>query len=95
MRAERLPCPVNIAIHQGIVYAFRSYLFGPGLEVASGVERASTRALSPGEGGIFLTGEARKGLAGPGWNARLRRVGVDSDDRRLTNIEIYRLGDPA
>ena len=95
VRAERLPCPVNIAIHQGIVYAFRSYLFGPGLEVASGVERASTRALSPGEGGIFLTGEARKGLAGPGWDARLRRVGVDSDDRRLTNIEIHRLGDPA
>ena len=95
VRAERLPCPVNIAVHQGVVYAFRSYLYGPGLEVASGVERASTRALQPGEGGIFLTGEARKGLAGPGWDARLRRVDVGGDDRRLTNVEIYRLGDPA
>ena len=94
VRAERLPCPVNIAIHQGTVYAFRSYLFGSGLEVASGVERASTRALSPGEGGIFLTGEARKGLAGPGWDARFRRVDVGADDRRLTNVEIYRLGEP-
>ncbi len=91
VRAERLPCPVNIAIHQGVVYAFRSYLFGPGLEVASGAERASTRALQPGEGGIFITGQARKGLTGPGWEARLRRVEVASDDRRLANIEIYRL----
>jgi len=91
---ERLTCPVNIAIHQGVVYAFRSYLFGPGLEVASGVERASTRALRAGEGGIFLTGEARKGLAGPGWDARLRPVDVGSDDRRLTNTEIYRLDAP-
>ena len=95
VRTERLPCPVNIAIHQGIVYAFRSYLYGPGLEVASGVERASTRALSPGEGGVFITGEARKGLAGPGWDARLRRVDVGSDDRRITNVDIYRVGKPA
>jgi class 3 adenylate cyclase len=94
VRAEELPCPVNIAIHQGIVYAFRSYLYGPGLEVASGVERASTRALEPGEGGIFLTGEARQGLAGPGWDRRLRRIDVGSDDRRLTGVEIYRLGTP-
>jgi class 3 adenylate cyclase len=94
VRAERLPCPVNIAIHQGILYAFRSYLFGPGLEVASGAERASTRALQTGEGGIFLTGQARKGLTGSGWDARLRRVDVDSDDRRLADIEIYRLGEP-
>jgi len=76
------------------VYAFRSYLFGSGLEVTSGVERASTRALSPGEGGIFLTGEARKGLAGPGWDARFRRVDVGPDDRRLTDVEIYRLREP-
>jgi adenylate cyclase len=95
VRAERLPCPLNIAIHQGIVYAFRSYLYGPGLEVTSGVERASTRALEPGEGGIFLTGEARKGLAGPRWDARLRRVEVGSDDRRLTDVEVYRLRPPA
>ena len=95
VRAEGLPCPVNIAVHQGVVYAFRSYLYGPGLEVSSGMERASTRALAPGEGGIFLTGEARKGLAGSGWDARLQRIDVASDDRRLTGIEIYRLGRPA
>ena len=95
VRAETLPCPVNIALHQGPLYAFRSYLYGPGLEVAGGVERASTRALQAGEGGIFLTGEARKGLTGPGWDARLRRVDVGSDDRRLTGVEIYRLGNPA
>jgi hypothetical protein len=51
--------------------------------------------LEPGEGGIFLTGEARKGLGGPGWDARLRRVDVGADDRRLTGVEIYRLGNPA
>jgi len=95
VRSEALPCPINIAVHQGPLYAFRSYLYGPGLEVASGAERASTRALEPGEGGIFLTGEARKGLGGPGWDARLRRVDVGADDRRLTGVEIYRLGNPA
>jgi class 3 adenylate cyclase len=92
LRTERLTCPVNIAIHQGVVYAFRSYLYGPGLEVANGVERASTRALAPGEGGIFLTGEARKALAGPAWDVRLQRIDAGSDDRRLAHTEIYRLG---
>ena len=95
VRDERLPCPINIAVHQGLLYAFRSYLFGPGLEVASGAERASTRALPLGEGGIFITGEARKGLAGPRWDARLRRVDVGSDDRRLAGVEIYHLLEPA
>jgi class 3 adenylate cyclase len=95
VRDERLPCPINIAVHQGLLYAFRSYLYGPGLEVASGAERASTRALAAGEGGVFITGEARKGLAGRGWDARLRRVDVGADDRRLTGVEIYRLGSPA
>jgi class 3 adenylate cyclase len=90
VRQEKLPCPLNVAVHQGMLYAFRSYLYGPGLDVAAGVERASSGVLAPDEGSIFVTGEARSGLAGTVWETRLEPVDIRSP--RLVAIQIYRLG---
>jgi class 3 adenylate cyclase len=87
---EKLPCPLNLAVHQGILYAFRSYLYGPGLDVAARVERASAGVLAPDEGSIFVTGEVRNGLAGTVWETRLELVDIRS--ARLAAIQIYRLG---
>jgi hypothetical protein len=90
VRQEKLPCPLNVAVPQGMVYAFRSYLYGPGLDVAAGVERASSGVLAPDEGSIFVTGEARSGLAGTVWDTRLESVDIRLP--RLVAIQIYRLG---
>ena len=91
-RQEKLRCPMNVAVHQGILYAFRSYFYGLGIEVASAVENASHAVLPPDEGSIFVTGEVRSGLTGTLWDARLELVDVRLASPRLGKIEIYRLG---
>jgi class 3 adenylate cyclase len=93
VRHEKLPCPLNVAVHQGMLYAFRSYLYGPGLDVAARVEKASARVLAPDEGSIFVTGDVRSGLAGTVWETRLELVDIRSP--RLASIQIYRLAKTA
>jgi class 3 adenylate cyclase len=92
VRHEKLACPLNVAVHQGMVYAFRSYLCGPGMNVASGVERASARMSGPEQGSIFVTGEVRSQLAGTVWETRLELVDIKSPSPHLAKIKIYRLG---
>jgi class 3 adenylate cyclase len=89
VREHGLPCAINIALHQGLFYAFRSFLYGPGIDVAAGVEDASKDALAPNEGGIFVTGEVRDALAGSAWEKRLISTGVRL--RRRSEIEVFRL----
>ena len=88
---EKLACPVNVAVHQGMIYAFRSYLYGPGIEIAFHVEAASHAALGPHEGAVFVTGEVRSQLAGSVWEKRLVVADIPASPR-LANIVIYRLG---
>ena len=90
VRQEALSCPVNVVLHQGVLYAFRSYLYGPGLDVAARVERATSGVLAPDEGGIFVTGEVRSRLADSVWERRLEATGITAP--RLQGVEIYRLG---
>jgi class 3 adenylate cyclase len=92
MRQEKLPCPLNVAVHQGTLYAFRSYLYGPGIEIAMRVESAAAALLSPDEGSIFVTGEVRHQLAGTAWEMQLEVADIRPASPRLANIEIYRLG---
>ena len=92
VRQEKLPCHMNVALHQGMLYAFRSYLYGPGINVASQVERASAGVLAPDEGSIFVTGEVRSELAGTVWETRLELVDLRLASPRFAKIEIYRLG---
>src|SRR5713101_10218559 len=87
---EKLSCPINVAVHRGTLYAFCSYLYGPGINVASRVESASGAVLASNEGSIFVTGEVRSYLAGTMWDARLDLI--DVRPRGHAEIEIYRLG---
>jgi class 3 adenylate cyclase len=87
---EKLPCPVNVAVHQGTLYAFRSYLYGPGIETAFHVEVASHAVLGPHEGGVFVTEDVRKHLAGTVWDSRLVVAGIPPSPR-LATTAIYRL----
>jgi class 3 adenylate cyclase len=87
-RGARLGCALTTAVHRGTIYAFRSYFYGPAIEVASAVQTASSRSLPPGEGGVFVTGEMRSDLADTEWSKRLRRADVTL---RSADIEVYRL----
>jgi class 3 adenylate cyclase len=89
VRAEQLPCEINVAVHQGLFYAFRSFLYGPGIDVAAGVEDASQDTMAPNEGGIFVTGEMRTALTGTVWETRL--IPTDVRLRRRADIEVFRL----
>jgi class 3 adenylate cyclase len=97
VRDERVPCGINMAVHHGLFYAFRSFLYGPGIDVAAGVEDASKDVLAPNEGAIFATGQMRRALHGTVWEKRL--IPTDVRLRRHAHIEVFRLAardaDPA
>ena len=92
VRQDKFLCSVNVAVHQGTLYAFRSYLYGPGIDLTHQVERACAAMLAPGEGSVFVTGQVRSGLAGTVWETRLEAVEIGSASPRLATIQIYRLG---
>lgn len=86
-------CAINIALHHGTIHAFRSYLYGAGINIAGGLEAASAATLPQGEGGIFVSGEFRRELEGTEWHVRLALV--EAKLRRFPQIEVYRLREPA
>jgi len=90
-RGEGLRCPMNVAVHKGVLYAFRSYLYSRDLAVAVEVESATSR-LPPGETSIFVTGQVQLDLVGTPWQKRLQSVDIRPTSPRLTGIAIYRLG---
>ena len=90
VRREKLSCPINMSVHRGTLYAFRSFLYGDALNVASRIVSASSSVLAPNEGSIFVSGEVRHDLAGTMWDARLELT--DVRPRGHPKSEIYRLG---
>jgi len=92
-RSKGLGCPINIVVHKGDLYAFRSFLYGIDLNVAVLVERAAR--LPPGDTSIFVTRQVRLDLVGTPWHKRLQPVDVEPIVPQLAEIEVYRLGKPA
>ena len=88
-RRERIGCPMILAVHRGMLYAFRSYFYGHALVVAARVLSAGADLLSPGEGAVFVTEEVRRDLAGTPWEQRLQRV--DTATGTFGKIGTYRL----
>ena len=88
-RREGSLCPMSLAMHKGVLYAFRDFLYGRDLNIAAPVERVASRT-SPGDTVIFVTGPVWRDLVGSAWGNRFQRV--DSQIERHTDIEIYRLG---
>jgi adenylate cyclase len=88
---ESIRCPMNIVVHKGELYAFRSFLISQGLNLARDLE-AATSGLASGDGSIFITGEVRTGLLGTSWEKRLQPVDFQPTSKRLAQIELYRLG---
>jgi adenylate cyclase len=90
-RGEGISCPMNMAVHKGVLYAFRSFLLSPDLDLAANLESATNR-LASGEASIFLTEHVRKELVGTTWDERLLRVDIGPTFPRLARIRVYRLG---
>jgi len=87
---EGIRCPINAVVHKGLLYAFRSYLLSPDINLAANLERATSR-LESGDASIFISGSVREGLVGTPWEGRLQPVDVGQSSPRLGGIEIYRL----
>ena len=88
-REWKIGCTLNISLHCGEMRAFRSFLYGDGMSVVWGVQRASLEVLRDGEGGIFATSAVRDGLAGTPWQNRLEPVAVRLGD--FPELDVYRL----
>ena len=91
---EGIVCSMNVAVHKGDLFAFRSYLLSRDINLTFNVERATSRLASSGTS-IFITGRVRKDLAGTSWEGRLRPIDIGPTTSRLAEIEIYRLETPA
>ena len=89
-RGEGLHCPINVVVHKGTLYAFRSYLWSGDLNVALGVDRATHR-LPPRDTWIFVTGPVRRDLVATSWDKRLQPVDLWPTDPQLAEVEVYRL----
>jgi len=89
-RREGLHCPINVVVHKGVLYAFRSYLWGSDLNVAFRVDRATHR-LPPRDTWIFVTGPVRQDLVATPWDKRLQLVDLGPTTPQLAEVEVYRL----
>jgi len=84
-------CGMNVAIHKGTLFAYRSYLYGSDLNVALAVERATHNA-EPAGTSVFVTGEVYRDLADTQWRERLKLAEIQSRNQLPANITFYRLG---
>jgi class 3 adenylate cyclase len=84
-------CPLGVAVHKGMMYAFRDFLYSRDLNIAAAVERVASR-VSPTDTVVLVTGQVQRDLVGSAWDERLQRVDVGQNVPVLADIEIYRLG---
>jgi class 3 adenylate cyclase len=78
------------------MYAFRSFLYGRDVWIASQLQNASAKLLAKGENGVFLTGAVRDALFGTPWHNRLQPVELKPLPARvLAGVQFYRLCDTA
>ncbi len=93
-RREGSRCPMSVAVHKGVLYAFRDFLYSRDLNIAAAVERVAS-CTAPGDTIVFVTGQVRRDLVGTTWDERFQRIDVRPSVPGLADIEIYRLGKTA
>jgi class 3 adenylate cyclase len=90
-RRERIRCSMNIVVHRGELYAFRSFLLGQDLNLATDLETATSR-LASSDTSIFITGQVREGLVGSPWEGRLHPIDTRPMSPQLAQVALYQLG---
>ena len=88
---EQFGCAINMGLHRGTVYTFRSFLYGRDVWIASQLQNASGKLLSPGENGIFVSAAVRDALFGTMWHNRFAPVTLPTG--LLADIEVFRLNE--
>jgi adenylate cyclase len=88
-RREGSRCPISIAVHKGMLYAFRDFLFSRDLNIALAVELAGR--TSQDDTMVFVTGQVHRDLLGTAWEERFQRIDILPSVPGLAGIEIYRL----
>jgi class 3 adenylate cyclase len=88
---EQFGCAISIGLHRGTLYAFRSFLYGRDVWIASQLQSASAKLLENGENGIFVTGAVRSALFGTQSHNRLQPVTLQPLPPALLGIDLYRL----
>jgi class 3 adenylate cyclase len=92
-RSKQISCAINIGLHRGTIYAYRSFLYGRDGDICGALQTASTKLLASEETGIFVTGAVRADLVGGPWDNRLQRVTLQAVPPILAGMDIYRLCD--
>jgi class 3 adenylate cyclase len=87
---ETMGCGINVIVHKGTLFAYRSVLYSSDLSVAMAAEQA-THNGEPAGLSVFITGEVHRDLVGTPWPARLKRADIQSRNRELANIAFYHL----
>src|SRR5262249_38793215 len=90
-RGAGFRCPMNVAVHKGGLYAFRSYLYSRDLAVAVAGESATSRP-PPGAASLFFTQRVPPDPRGTPLEQRPQPVDIQPTSPRLAGIAIYRLG---
>jgi class 3 adenylate cyclase len=90
LEREMTGCSMNVVVHKGTLNAYRSYLYGSDLSLAAAVEQVTHNAV-PSDTSVFITGGVHRDLAGTQWPARLKSVDIKPSQRRLADVEFYRL----
>ncbi|WP_449383413.1 adenylate/guanylate cyclase domain-containing protein [Bradyrhizobium sp. UFLA05-112] len=89
---EQFDCTISIGLHRGTLYAFRSFLYGRDVWIASQLQSASSKLLTSEENGIFVTNAVRSALLGTPWHNRLQPVDLQPLlTPQLVGIAAYRL----
>jgi class 3 adenylate cyclase len=89
---EQSDCTISIGLHLGTLYAFRSFLYGRDVRIASQLQCASAKLLTSEENGIFVTNAVHSALFGTPWHNRLQPVALQPfTEPPLVGLSVYRL----
>jgi class 3 adenylate cyclase len=88
---QQFDCTINIGLHRGTLYAFRSFLFGRDVWTASQLQRVSSALLTGEENGIFVTSAIHDALFGTPWHNRLQPIALPSLNPLPPGTAVYRL----
>lgn len=91
IREQEINLAINLCVHRGTFYAFRSFLYGAGLLGAHEMLRTSTRRLGGNEGNIFVTSAVQESLYGSPWHGRLELLFSDLGLSRFPELKVFRL----
>jgi class 3 adenylate cyclase len=90
-RASARGCSLTIGLHRGAFNAFRSFLYGEGINIASAVQNAGNSLLAGGESGVFVTDAVRDAATDLRWHNRLVPVTLKFSKPRFAAKAVYRL----